>query len=71
MKRDKPDADRRKLLRWALALTPAALLAGTGTARAQYYYDDPCGAYGCGPAGVRGTARRTARRTSRRHAAVR
>ena len=63
MKQDKPDADRRKALRWALILAPAALLAGLGTARAQYY--DPC-AYGCGPASVRGTARRTARRTSRR-----
>jgi len=70
MKRDKPDADRRKLLRWALVLTPAALLAGAGTARAQYYYDDPCGPYGCGAASVRGTARRTTRRTSRRRDAI-
>jgi len=69
MKQDKPDANRRKALRWALILTPAVLLAGVRMARAQEEYD-PC-EYGCGPDSARATARRTARRTSRRHAAVR
>ncbi|TVR96199.1 MAG: hypothetical protein EA406_12485 [Rhodospirillales bacterium] len=70
MKQDKPDADRRRALRWAFILTPAALLAGMGAARAQYVVYDAC-PYGCGAASVNGMARRTARRTSRRHAAVR
>jgi hypothetical protein len=64
VEQDKPDIDRRKTLRWALLLAPAALLAATVAARAQYY--DPC-AYGCGVDSARSVARRTARRTSRRH----
>ena len=33
MKQDKPDPNRRKALRWALILAPAALLAGVDAAR--------------------------------------
>jgi hypothetical protein len=68
MERDKPHADRRKVLRWVLILTPAALLAGVGRARAQEQ-EYVC-EYDCGAASVRGAARRTSRRTSRRHAAA-
>ncbi len=59
MEQEKPDAERRKLARWLFLLAPAAVFVGVGSAEAQ------C-AYGCGPASVRGVARRTSRRTARR-----